>query len=167
MGMPLVLRHPGFPLRKRDSPDGDISDSFVYTVTKNNLIMLTYFYRVDEFVKTFGRGESREESYVHSLDFQFETVAESRLQAFAYYQERMDILSREKEYFLPFAPLKDTVTGLIAIFSLTLYLVECYNEDEYYLHGLEGVPENEKAGARKIEAEIFALPADAGTGEET
>jgi hypothetical protein len=33
------------------------------------------------------------------------------------------------------------------------------------LHGLEGVPENEKAGARKIEAEIFALPADAG--EET
>ena len=131
MGMPLVLRHPEFPLRKRDSPDGDISDSFVYTVTKNNLIMLTYFYRVDEFVKTFGRGESREESFVHSLDFQFETIAESRLQAFAYYQERMDILSREKEYFLPFAPLKDTVTGLIAIFSLTLYLVECYNEDEY------------------------------------
>jgi hypothetical protein len=127
--------------------------------------MLTYFYRVDEFVKTFGRGEGGEEAFVHSLDFQFDTLAESRVQAFSYYAERMETLNGEKAHFLPFAPLKDTAVNLVAVFSLTLYLVECYNEDEYYLHGLEGVPEHEKVRAEEIEAEIFAVKAGVDTAE--
>lgn len=117
--------------------------------------MLTYFYRVDEFVKTFGRGEGQEESFTHSLDFLFDTVQESKLQAYAYYEERLGLLVKEAEYFLPFAPVKDTKLGLIAVYSLTLYLVECYNEDEYHLHGLEGVSEAEMIEAKKVEAEVL------------
>lgn len=117
--------------------------------------MVTYFYRVDEFVQTFGRGESREEAFTHSLDFYYETPKESKLQAYDYYQERLEVLAKEEEYFLPFTPVKDTKLGLIAIYSLTLYFVECYNEDEYYLHGLEGVSESEKAESKKIEAEVL------------
>src|SRR5438045_2789362 len=101
--------------------------------------MQPYFYRVDEFVRTFGRGESGEESFTHSLDFHFDTFQESRQQAYDYYHERLEFLSKEGEYFQPFVPTKDTQVGTIAVYSLTLYLVECYNEEEYYLYGLEGV----------------------------
>jgi hypothetical protein len=117
--------------------------------------MHTYFYRVDEVVRTFGRGESQEEAFVHSLDFQYESALESRTQAYAYYNERMEVLSNEPGYFLPFAPIKDTQARLVAVYSLTLYFVECYNEDEYYLHGLEGVNEEEKMRAREVEAEVL------------
>ena len=117
--------------------------------------MQPYFYRVDEFVRTFGRGESQEESFTHSLDFYFDTVGESRQQAYDYYKERLDFLSKEDEYFLPFEPTKDSSLGAIAVYSLTLYFVECYNEDEYYLYGLEGVNEQEKAEAREVEAEVL------------
>jgi hypothetical protein len=117
--------------------------------------MQTYFYRVDEFVKTFGRGEGQEESFTHSLDFQYDTVQESKTQAYSYYEERLEILSKEEDYFLPFTPAKDTKLGLIAVYSLTLYFVECYNDDEYYLHGLEGVPDEEKAESERIEMEVL------------
>jgi hypothetical protein len=117
--------------------------------------MQTYFYRVDEFVKTFGRGEGHEESFTHSLDFQYDTVQESKKQAYSYYEERLEILSKEEDYFLPFTPAKDTKLGLIAVYSLTLYFVECYNDDEYYLHGLEGVPDEEKAESERIEMEVL------------
>lgn len=117
--------------------------------------MTKYFYRVDEAVKTFGRPESQEEAFSHSLDFQFDIIQESRLQAYMYYQKWLDELSKEEEYFLPIAPTKDTKLGLIAIYSLTLYFVECYNEDEYYLHGLEGVNEEERAASLKIEEDVF------------
>ena len=122
--------------------------------------MLAYFYRVDEFVKTFGRGESQEESFSHSLDFRFDTIQESRAQAYDYYYERLEVLTKEETYFLPFTPVKDSSLGNIAVYSLTLYFVECYNEDEYYLHGLEGVDENEMAESKKIEAEILHHEAD-------
>lgn len=117
--------------------------------------MSLYYYRVDEVVKTFGRGDNQEEAFSHSLDFQFDTMQESRRQAYEYYRERLEVLSKEEEYFLPFAPTKDTKLGLIAIYSLTLYFVECYNEDEYYLHGLEGVSEEEKAEALKVEEDVL------------
>ncbi len=117
--------------------------------------MLTYFYRVDEFVRTFGRGESQEESFTHSLDFQFDTVQESKVQAYDYFRDRLEVLAKEEEYLLPFTPVKDTGLGQIAVYSLTLYFIECYNEDEYYLHGLEGVSENEMAEAREVEAEVL------------
>ncbi len=117
--------------------------------------MLTYFYRVDEFVKTFGRGDSQEESFSHSLDFHFDTIHESKLQAYNYYNERLEVLSKEEEYFLPYVPTKNTKVGLLAVYSLTLYFVECYNEDEYYLHGLEGVGESEKSESKQIEAEVL------------
>jgi hypothetical protein len=117
--------------------------------------MVTYFYRVDEFVRTFGRGESREEAFTHSLDFHFDTTRESKLQAYGYYKERLDVLAKEEEYFLPFTPVKDTKLGPVAIYSLTLYFVECYNEEEYYLHGLEGVSETEMAESKKIEEEVL------------
>ena len=119
--------------------------------------MQTYFYRVDEIVKTFGKGDSQEEGFSHSLDFQCDSLAESRLQAYEYYQERVDVLSKEEDYFLPFAPVKDSYVGLLATYSLTLYFVACYNEDEYYLYGLEGASEDEAAKAREVEAEVFAI----------
>jgi hypothetical protein len=119
--------------------------------------MATYFYRVDEYVSTFGRSQGQEESFSHSLDFYFDTLQESKQQAYDYYNDRLSFLSKEGAYFLPFAPVKDTSLGDIAIYSLTLYFVECYNEDEYYLHGLEGVSEEEKEEAKEVEWEVFNL----------
>ena len=117
--------------------------------------MNTFFYRVDEVVKTFGHSESGEETFSHSLDFQFDTMRESRAQAYAYYTERLEVLSKEKEYFLPFAPTKDAAVGLIAIYALYLFFVECYNEEEYILHGLEGVEEEERNKTREIEQDVL------------
>lgn len=117
--------------------------------------MQTYFYRVDEFVKTMGR-ESGEESFSHSLDFKFDTIHESKRQAYAYYMERLQFLQRENQHFLPFVPVKDSNIGLIAVYSLVLYFVECYEEDEYCLHGLEGVLESEAAESLKIEKEVLS-----------
>lgn len=119
--------------------------------------MTTYFYRVDEFVTTVGRGQGPDESFSHSLDFHFDSVEESRRQAYDYYNERQQVLAKEKAYFLPFAPEKDMHPGDIALYSLTLYFVECYNEDEYYLHGLEGVGEHEKTEARHVELDVLRL----------
>jgi hypothetical protein len=119
--------------------------------------MTTYFYRVDEFVTNFGKGQGPDESFSHSLDFHFDTVEESRRQAYDYYNERHELLAKEQAYFLPFAPTKDTHLGDIALYSLTLYFVECYNEDEYYLHGLEGVDDYEKTEARNVELEVLNL----------
>lgn len=119
--------------------------------------MTTYFYRVDEFVTTFGRSQGQDESFSHSLDFHFDSVEESRRQAYDYYNERQEVLAKEEAYFLPFAPEKDTHLGDIALYSLTLYFVECYNEDEYYLHGLEGVSDFEKTEAMHVEQEVLRL----------
>lgn len=116
----------------------------------------TYFYRVDEFVTTSGRPERKEESFSHSLDFHFDSVSESKTQAYDYYYDRLQFLAKESDYFLPFTPSTNASPGLIAAYSLTLYFVECYDEDEYYLHGLEGVDEEEKRQAVEIEAEVFA-----------
>lgn len=121
--------------------------------------MSTYFYRVDEYVSTFGRSKGQDESFTHSLDFNFDSVQESKRQAYDYYNDRLSFLAKEEAYFLPFAPTKDTSLGDIALYSLTLYFVECYNEDEYYLHGLEGVSEEEKAEARKVEWEVLNMDA--------
>lgn len=117
----------------------------------------TYFYRVDEFVATSGRGERKEESFSHSLDFHFDSLAESKKQAYEYYTDRLLFLAKESDYFLPFTPATDASPGLIAAYSLTLYFVECYDEEEYYLYGLEGVDDDEKRRAGEIEAEVFAL----------
>jgi hypothetical protein len=117
--------------------------------------MKTYYYRVDEYVNVFGRGDGQDQSFSHSLDFTFDTLSESRHQAYDYYHDRLQILSKEEGYFLPFVPIKDTHLGLVAVYSLTLYLVECYNEDEYYLHALEGIPEEESIASRKIEEELL------------
>lgn len=125
----------------------------------NQPSMATYFYRVDEYVSTFGRSQGQEEFFTHSLDFHFDSVQESKRQAYEYYHDRLAFLAREEAYFLPFASTKDTSPGDIALYSLTLYFVECYNEDEYYLHGLEGVSEEEKADAREVEWEVWNMNA--------
>lgn len=117
-----------------------------------------YYYRVDEYVRTHGRNGGQEESFTHSLDFQFDTPQESREQAYAYYTERLEFLSTAGNYFLPFALAKDPALGCIALYSLTLYFVACYNEDEYYLFGLEGVDEEERKKA--LQAEEECLKAD-------
>lgn len=117
----------------------------------------TYYYRIDEFVATSGRSEKKEESFSHSLDFHFDSLAESKTQAYQYYYDRLLFLSNESNYFLPFTPATNAHSGLIAGYSLTLYFVECYNEDEYYLHGLEGVAEEEKKRASEVESEAIAL----------
>lgn len=118
--------------------------------------MQTYFYRVDEFVKTRGRSEGAEESFSHSLDFKFDTIHESKKQAYDYYTERLQFLQREDQHFLPFVPRTDTNVGLIAVYTLILYFVECFEEDEYCLHGLEGVPESERLESLKIEDEVLS-----------
>ena len=62
----------------------------------------------------------------------------------------------QNKYFLPFAAPKNFEFGKNAAFSITLALVEYYNEDEYYEHVTIGEDAETTAESREIELYVLS-----------
>lgn len=65
-----------------------------------------YFYRVSEFVTTFGMDEGKNEPFSHFEDFKGNDLHECKAKAEKYYWERLEGLEQGK-YFLPLKPLNN------------------------------------------------------------
>ena len=113
-----------------------------------------YFYRVSEYVTTFGKDEGKNEPYMHEQDFKGNDLLKCKTAAEKYYWERLAGLEQGK-YFLPFAAPQDFEFGKNAAFSITLSLIEFYTDDDYYTHQLIGEDDETTAESREIETEVL------------
>ncbi len=113
-----------------------------------------YFYRVNEFMTTFGKDPGNNNPISHAQDFKGNDLLKCKDEAEAYYFKRLDGLNNGT-YFLDFAPQKEFVFGENAAFSINLYLVEYYNESEQYEHVLLGEDDETNNEGRQIEAMVL------------
>jgi hypothetical protein len=114
-----------------------------------------YFYRVSEFVTTYGMDEGKNEPFSHFEDFKGNDLHECKAKAEKYYRERLEGLEQGK-YFLPFAAPKNFVFGKNAAFSITLALVEYYTDNNFFEHPLIGEDDETTAESREIEAAVLS-----------
>ena len=114
-----------------------------------------YFYRVAEFVTTFGKDEGKNEPFSHSEDFKGADLLKCKEQAEKYYWERLEGLEKGK-YFLQFEAPENFEFGKNAAFSITVALVEFYSEDEQYEHFTFGEDEETTGLSRKLESVVIA-----------
>lgn len=113
-----------------------------------------YFYRVSELVTTFKADPGKNEAFDHTEEFKGNDLLKCKTEAEKYYWERFEGLE-DGRYFLPFAAPKDFEIGKNSAFSITLSLVEYYNEDYQYEHILIG--EDEKTVSEGNEIEMLVL----------
>jgi len=113
-----------------------------------------YFYRVSEFVSTFGMDEGKNEPLDHEEDFKVNDLLECKAKALKYYCERYAGLENTK-YFLEFESPKNFEFGKHAVYSLILSLVEYYDEDNYILYPLLGVDEEEITESKETETMVL------------
>ena len=114
-----------------------------------------YFYRVSEFVTTFGMDEGKNEPFSHFEDFKGNDLHECKAKAEKYYWERLEGLEQGK-YFLPFEAPEQFEFGKNAAFSITVALVEFYYKDEYYEHVTIGEDDDTTTESRIIEAVVLS-----------
>lgn len=113
-----------------------------------------YFYRVSEFVTTFGMDESKKKPYSHFEDFKGNDLHDCKAKAEKHYWERLEGLEQGK-YRLPFEAPETFEFGKNAAFSITLSLVEYYTDDEYFEHPLIGEDYQTTAESKEIEAAVL------------
>lgn len=113
-----------------------------------------YFYRVSEFVTTFGMDEGKNEPFSHFEDFNGNNLLECKVKAEKHYWERLEGLEQGK-YYLPFAAPQNFEFGKNAAFSITLSLVEYYTDDEYFEYPLIGEDDETTAESIEIEADVL------------
>ncbi|MFN8268563.1 MAG: hypothetical protein U0T31_11205 [Chitinophagales bacterium] len=113
-----------------------------------------YFYRVSEFVTTFGMDEGKNEPFSHFEDFKGNDLHDCKAKAEKHYWERLEGLEQGK-YFLPFEAPETFEFGKNAAFSITLSLVEYYTDDEYFEHPLIGEDDQTTAESKEIEAAVL------------
>ncbi len=120
-----------------------------------------YFYRVFEFVTTFGKDNGKSEGFDHSEDFFGDNLLECRKRAMEYYIKK-ELGFNNSSYHLPFASPKNFKFGENAAFSLRLSLVDQYlisngetlieTEEEFPLYG---EAEEEMIESREAEIDIL------------
>ena len=113
-----------------------------------------YFYRVSEFVTTFGMDEGKKKPLSHFEDFKGNDLHDCKAKAEKHYWERLEGLEQGK-YRLPFAAPGTFEFGKNAAFSITLSLVEYYTDDEYFEHPLIGEDYQTTAESKEIEAAVL------------
>ena len=113
-----------------------------------------YFYRVWEFVTTFGEDEGKNEPFSHEQDFKGKDLLKCKAEAEKYYWERLEGLEQGK-YFLAFEAPQNFEFGENAAFSITLSLIEFYTDDNCYTHQLIGEDDETTAESREIETEVL------------
>lgn len=114
-----------------------------------------YFYRVTEFVTTFGADPGKNEPFItDGEDFKGNDLLKCKNDAEKYYWERLQGFENTK-YFLPFAAPENFERGKNAAFSITLSLVEFYNEEEQYEYPLLGEDEETTSEGQELEMAIL------------
>ena len=121
-----------------------------------------YFYRVEEFMTTFGMDVGKHEPFKHQQDFKGDDLLKCKQDAEKYYYERREGLE-SSSYFLPFRSAKNFKEGEHAAFSITLLLVEWYIHDYAseqpldgeHLYPLMGDYAENHAESREIEKNIL------------
>lgn len=110
----------------------------------NSLCVPEYFYRVNEFVTTFGADPGRNDAFHAVRDFKGKNLVECKSEATAYYLERLNgFESGNAKFFLPFASLRDFKHGKNAALSITLSFIEYFSENgqDYFI--IEGESDRE------------------------
>ncbi|GAB1445148.1 hypothetical protein MASR2M41_08140 [Flammeovirgaceae bacterium] len=91
-----------------------------------------YYYKVSEFVTSFGLDPKKNDSVSHHTEFKPDrqkSLLKCRLEAIAFYESRLIGLENSDGYFLPFAAPDKFKHGVNSAYSVDLYLVqECNNE---------------------------------------
>ncbi len=114
-----------------------------------------YFYRVREYVSTMGKDPGKNEPIELTQDFGGYDLLQCRAEAIQWYNERGRGIEKRGGYFLPFASPQNFVMGKNALFSIDLYFVEYYDDDNYTEYNLLGDSESEIEESRELER--FAL----------
>lgn len=115
-----------------------------------------YFYQVSEFVTTFGKDTGKNKPFSHSEDFEGKDLKKCKDEAIQYYIERKEGLENS-QYFLPFAAAAaaDFEFSKHAAYSITLSLIEYYNNYDWMEHPLIG--EDAETIAESEETESMVL----------
>jgi hypothetical protein len=113
-----------------------------------------YFYRVDEFVTTFGKDQNKSQSFDHSEFFKGNDLLKCRIEAIKYYNERSQSI-QGKSYHLPIAGPDGFSFGKNAAFSIVVNFVEYYNNNEYYDHPILGEDPETNIYSLETEARVF------------
>ena len=113
-----------------------------------------YFYSEQEFVTTFQMDEGKNEPFSHEERFEGKDLLKCKIEATNYYYERL-VGMNQNPYFLPYASPENFELGKNASFSITLYLVEYYSDDEYFEYPLLGEDEETMAESIEIETEVL------------
>jgi hypothetical protein len=113
-----------------------------------------YFYKVFEFVTSFEKDKGKTKPFSHSENFKGRNIKQCRELATKYYFERLNGLNNGK-FFLPFETPKKFVLGKNSVFSIILFLVEYYNEDNYLEHPILGEDEETTLEGKEIENTLF------------
>lgn len=117
-----------------------------------------YFYQVSEFVTTFEKDANKTKSFSHKEIFKDNDLLKARKEAMEYYNQRLQGFDNTS-YVLPFASPADYETSKNAAFSISLSLVEFYNDDELYIYPIAG--EDDETVLENKESERLVL-ADKG-----
>ncbi len=115
-----------------------------------------YFYRVTEYVTTFGKDKDRNQPFTHHQDFKGSDLLKCRKEAANFYHQRLNGL-KSSSYFLPFAAPENFKIGINSAFSIMLYLVEFYSDDNYFEHCLIGEDEQTISQSIEIEKELLSI----------
>lgn len=114
-----------------------------------------YFYLVREHVTTFKMDKGKNESFSHEQKFEDKNLMKCKTDSEKYYWERLEGLERGK-YFLEFAKPQNFEFGKNAAFSITLYLVEYYSNDNFIEHPLIGEDFETTNESKEIETAVLA-----------
>ena len=113
-----------------------------------------YFYRVYEFVTTFGADEGKHEPFSHEEHFQGYDLLACRNAAYEYYQQRSNGLDNSS-YHLPFASPQEFQFGKHAAVSIILSFVEIDSDGEEIEWPLAGDEEKAMNESRQLEVAVL------------
>ena len=114
-----------------------------------------YFYRVEEFLTTFGKDKEQNEPITHTQEFRENGILARREDAYKYYEGRLQGIEEKGRYFLPFASPEDFKAGENSAFSIWLSFVEVIDGNEYE-HILEGEDEEECNESLEYEQNVIS-----------
>jgi hypothetical protein len=113
-----------------------------------------FFYRVYESVTTI----EDDQSFSNVKDFRKGTLRECKAEAEKYYIERAKgFESGKAKFHHPFASFEDFKQGENAAYSLVLYIVEYYDDNDYQEYALAGEDKETCADSREVEAYALGL----------
>jgi hypothetical protein len=120
-------------------------------VLKTELGIEKFHYEVEIFISTFGAYES----YSHTEEFADENLKKAKFQALKRAQELELILKQQGMFFLPFASPDEFILGKNACYSISVSLIQEFDDEDIEIHTIEGEDLCTTEEALLFESEIF------------